>query len=198
MQEITNAFLDFAADPSVSMTFHVEREKLERLLDTAHVVARFYATNLVWEGFGVGSSFPHDESDEAGEGEGAAKKAKIDNREAIQWHKRFCPIFWAICGPFLMLMLKYFIQVGVTCIILFNLTLGRFFNPIELTDDSDNLATLARPSHLAMPYTVEEEAWLRSSLDRFSAAYNEVSLGEEFRNEFVMFSYDVPLSKRFV
>ena len=40
VQEITDAFLDFAADPSVSMTFHVEREKLERLLDTAHVVAR--------------------------------------------------------------------------------------------------------------------------------------------------------------
>ena len=111
VQEITDAFLDFAADPSVSMTFHVEREKLERLLDTAHVVARFYATNLVWEGFGVGSSFPHDEGDEAGEGEGAAKKAKIDNREAIQWHKRFWPILWAICGPFLMLMLKHFIQV---------------------------------------------------------------------------------------
>ena len=53
MQEITDAFLDFAADPAVSMTFHVDREKLERLLDTAHVVAKFYATNLVWEGFGV-------------------------------------------------------------------------------------------------------------------------------------------------
>ena len=25
-----------------------------------------------------------------------------------------------------------------------------------------------------------------------------MSLGEEFRNEFIMFSYDVPLSKRFV
>ena len=41
VQEITDAFLDFAADPAVSMTFHVEREKLERLLDTAHVVARW-------------------------------------------------------------------------------------------------------------------------------------------------------------
>ena len=35
----------------------------------------------------------------------------------------------------------------------------------------DNLAAVA---HLAMPYTVEEEAWLRSRLDKFSAAYNEV------------------------
>ena len=35
-------------------------------------------------------------------------------------------------------------------------------------------------------------------LEQFSAAYNEVSLGEEFRKEFIMFSYDVPLSKRFV
>ena len=141
-QEVTDAFLDFAASPSASMTFHVDREKLERLLDTAHVVAKFYATNLVWEEFGVGA-FPHDGNGEepgGGEcdgGEGAAKKAKMDE-------------------------------------------------------------TVGMSPHLAMPYTVEEEAWLRGSLDKFSAAYKEVSLGEEFRSEFVMFSYDVPLSKRFV
>ena len=154
-QEITDAFLDFADSPSASMTFHVDREKLERLLDTAHVVARFYATNLVWEEFGVGA-FPHDggggeerDSESAGGGgrgggggEGAAAAAKKQ----------------------------------------------------KMDESRVNIS----PAHLAMPYTVEEEAWLRDSLDKFSAAYKEVSLGEEFRSEFVMFSYDVPLSKRFV
>ena len=48
MQEITDAFLDFAADAAVSMTFHVEREKLERLLDTAHVVAREEIQAIFW------------------------------------------------------------------------------------------------------------------------------------------------------
>ena len=43
---------------------------------------------------------------------------------------------------------------------------------------------------------ISVESWPR--LEQFSAAYNEVSLGEEFRKEFIMFSYDVPLSKRFV
>ena len=43
---------------------------------------------------------------------------------------------------------------------------------------------------------ISVELWPR--LEQFSAAYNEVSLGEEFRKEFIMFSYDVPLSKRFV
>ena len=108
---------------------------------------RFYATNLVWEGFGVGSSFPHEgEGDEERDGVGAAKKPKIVDDD-------------------------------------------------KTDEGSDSLGPVSR---LAMPYTVEEEAWLRSRLEKFSAAYNEVSLGEEFRNEFVMFSYDVPLSKRFV
>ena len=121
MQEITDAFLDFAADPAVSMTFHVDREKLERLLDTAHVVAKFYATNLVWEGFGVGSSFRHgkgkgkgdgrgkEDGGEGSDGEGAPKKPKMDGDD----------------------------------------------------DDKGEEGAPLVP-HLAMPYTVEEEKWLRS------------------------------------
>lgn len=35
-------------------------------------------------------------------------------------------------------------------------------------------------------------------LRKFKEAYDEVSLGEEQMDEFVMFSYDVPLSKHFI
>ena len=68
---------------------------------------------------------------------------------------------------------------------------------IELLGDDEALAIVA-PQHLAMPYTVEEEAWLNNQLVRFKEVYEEISLGEELVNEFVMYSYDVPLSKHFV
>jgi len=35
-------------------------------------------------------------------------------------------------------------------------------------------------------------------LSKYSSAYREVPMGEEFVKEFIMFSYDVPLSKHFV
>lgn len=54
------------------------------------------------------------------------------------------------------------------------------------------------PAELEMPYTMEEEAWLKNQLQMFQTAYSEVSLGDDLVNEFVMFTYDVPLSKRFV
>jgi hypothetical protein len=37
-----------------------------------------------------------------------------------------------------------------------------------------------------------------SQLSKYSSAYREVPMGEDFVNEFIMFSYDVPLSKHFV
>ena len=35
-------------------------------------------------------------------------------------------------------------------------------------------------------------------LSKYSSAYREVPMGEDFVKEFIMFSYDVPLSKHFV
>lgn len=67
----------------------------------------------------------------------------------------------------------------------------------DLENDEDVKAIIA-PSHLEMPYTMEEEAWLTRQLEKFKYAYEEVSLGEDLVNEFVMFSFDVPLSKHFV
>eukprot|EP00095_Tigriopus_kingsejongensis_P011663 snap_masked-scaffold59_size442576-processed-gene-0.4 protein:Tk11663 transcript:snap_masked-scaffold59_size442576-processed-gene-0.4-mRNA-1 annotation:"hypothetical protein BRAFLDRAFT_128090" len=51
---------------------------------------------------------------------------------------------------------------------------------------------------IALPYTTEEECWLIRQYERFDRAYSEVSFGEEIMKEFIMFSYDVPLSKTFV
>ncbi len=53
------------------------------------------------------------------------------------------------------------------------------------------------PSFLTMPYTMEEEAWLKKQLHEYQSAYGEIPLGDEFIKEFVMFSYGVPLSKTF-
>ena len=51
---------------------------------------------------------------------------------------------------------------------------------------------------VAMKYTVEEEAWLKIQMSKFAQAFKEVCLGEDLVNEFVMFTYDVPLSKHFI
>lgn len=51
---------------------------------------------------------------------------------------------------------------------------------------------------ITMPYTQEEECWLIRQFEKFDRAFHDVSFGEEALKEFVMFSYDVPLSKAFV
>ena len=53
------------------------------------------------------------------------------------------------------------------------------------------------PKHMAMPYTSEEENWLKHQVHIYNEAFQEVSLGKDFLNEFIMFTYDVPLSKTF-
>ncbi|TRY67251.1 hypothetical protein TCAL_02930 [Tigriopus californicus] len=51
---------------------------------------------------------------------------------------------------------------------------------------------------ITMPYTQEEECWLIRQFEKFDRAFHDVSFGEDILKEFVMFSYDVPLSKAFV
>ena len=48
-----------------------------------------------------------------------------------------------------------------------------------------------------MPYTTEEESWFSSRLVKYDKAYEDVQFGHDWITEFVMFSYDVPLSKHF-
>ena len=43
-----------------------------------------------------------------------------------------------------------------------------------------------------------EDIWLSEQASRFRQAYLDVSLGADFLREFVMHSFDVPLSKSFV
>ncbi|TRY76250.1 hypothetical protein TCAL_08790 [Tigriopus californicus] len=85
-------------------------------------------------------------------------------------------------------------------------TTSEQFNEMRSSNDGTNTTQVhlpiktedVYPTELEMPYTIEEEAWLKNQLHMFQAAYSEVSLGDDLVNEFVMFTYDVPLSKRFV
>ncbi len=43
----------------------------------------------------------------------------------------------------------------------------------------------------------DEEDWLDFQLDQCDNAFKQVPLGDEWVKDFVMFSYDVPLSKNF-
>ena len=45
---------------------------------------------------------------------------------------------------------------------------------------------------------LQEELWLQNKFLQLENAYSSVSLGEDLVNEFVMFSFDVPLSKKFL
>ena len=51
---------------------------------------------------------------------------------------------------------------------------------------------------LAVTFTREEDAWISAQTDGFYAHYFDVSFGEDFLKEFVMYSLDVPLSRHFV
>lgn len=51
---------------------------------------------------------------------------------------------------------------------------------------------------MLMPYTEEEEKWLKVQFQKFDAAFGEVSFGDELMHEFVMYSLGVPLSKGYI
>lgn len=70
---------------------------------------------------------------------------------------------------------------------------------LEEDDYESHSSPEACPEHgLVMPYTQEEESWLQNQLDTFKRAYSTVALGEDILKEFVMFAYDVPVSKHFM
>ena len=50
----------------------------------------------------------------------------------------------------------------------------------------------------SMQYTIDEENWLQGKLQIFDECWRKVHIGEDLVSEFVMFNYDVPLSKSFV
>merc|ERR1712156_871186 len=47
-------------------------------------------------------------------------------------------------------------------------------------------------------YTIDEENWLQGKLQIFDECWKRVPSGEDLVNDFIMFTYDVPLSKSFV
>jgi hypothetical protein len=53
-------------------------------------------------------------------------------------------------------------------------------------------------SKIVLPYTQEEESWLRDHLQLLDKAYHSVGWGEEITKEFMMYSLDVPVSKKFM
>jgi hypothetical protein len=50
---------------------------------------------------------------------------------------------------------------------------------------------------LEIPYSSEEAKWFDSRMVKYATAVGEVPMGPEWIKEFVMFTYDVPLSKHF-
>ena len=48
-----------------------------------------------------------------------------------------------------------------------------------------------------LPFTVEEDNWLRLQLSKYSEAFATVAPDEDFIDEYFKFSCDVPLSKNF-
>ena len=58
------------------------------------------------------------------------------------------------------------------------------------------------PSHMTMnvvmPYTGEEEAWLKKQLKLVDEAFRSVPIGENVMHEFMMYSLGVPLSRSYM
>jgi len=51
---------------------------------------------------------------------------------------------------------------------------------------------------VAIKFTNEEELWLNSQLVKLQEAHWSVPFGEETTNEFMMYSLEVPVSKKFM
>ena len=51
---------------------------------------------------------------------------------------------------------------------------------------------------VVMPYTQEEECWMKNQLYQMEAAFHSVPIGEELLKEFSMYSLGVPLSKSYM
>lgn len=71
------------------------------------------------------------------------------------------------------------------------------------TDDLENQETeqkyeVSLPLRNGPNYRNLEDVWLLEHAKRFRQVYLAMSLGEDFLKEFVMYSYDVPVSRRFV
>jgi hypothetical protein len=79
------------------------------------------------------------------------------------------------------------------------LAMASFFeSKITWNDEASRSSFNELQRELVMPYTLEEERWLYHHFDAFNAAYHEVSFGEDLVREFVMYTYDVPLSRHFM
>ena len=64
-------------------------------------------------------------------------------------------------------------------------------------DNSDGISLDVAQKILALPYGQVEEQWIYSKFDLVSNIYHNIPVGEEIIKEFIMYSYDVPLSKSF-
>ena len=53
-------------------------------------------------------------------------------------------------------------------------------------------------NQIPMLFSQAEEDWLQHHLQKFSDEFIGVNMGEQFVNDFIMYSYDVPLSANFI
>lgn len=51
---------------------------------------------------------------------------------------------------------------------------------------------------VSIKFTIEEDLWLKNQLKKLDEAHQSVPFGEEITNEFMMYTLEVPVSKRFI
>ena len=68
------------------------------------------------------------------------------------------------------------------------------------SNHSASQETIVSPSMYSptISYSVEEENWINRQLQKFDTAWQKIHLGEDHIKEFIMYSFDVPLSKGFM
>ena len=68
------------------------------------------------------------------------------------------------------------------------------------SNHSASQETIMSPSMYSptISYSVEEENWINRQLQKFDTAWQKIHLGEDHIKEFIMYSFDVPLSKGFM
>ena len=74
-------------------------------------------------------------------------------------------------------------------------SMGKIFDNYICWDEE--LQVIKRQEAFLLKYADPEDAWLYNQFDYINEAFRKIHMGPECMKEYIMFSYDVPLSKRF-
>ena len=170
IQTIEDELIKFISDPSQAGDNFIPGEKVDELIDCMHVIVKFYTSAMETKGGKPKPSTSGETSSET-----AAEDKDDDDGDDEES------------------------ELGN----LDELSVADLWVPNPPSSSSPAAAAAAVPPsqphlELEMPYTREEENWLKKQLENFNEAYHAVSLGSDLINEFVMYTFDVPLSKSFI